>query len=189
MASNIEIINSALIKLGAGTINSLTEDSMESIAANAVWDIALRSTLREYPWKFATKRSASLARTASAPAWKYNYEYTLPADCLRLTKVYNDPDYRLEGRNIITDKEDCYIKYVYYNGDTSLWDASFTQLMVVKIAYELAYTLPRSGGMVDRMFALYEKQLIEAQDADSSEGIADNFGQFESSLLSVREFS
>jgi len=189
MSSNIDIANAALIKLGAQTINSFTDDTTESIAVNALWDISLNATLREYPWKFATKRSDSIARTASAPHFKYKYEYTLPSDCVRLIKVYEDSDYKLEGRNIITSKEECYIKYIYQNTDTALWDASFIELMVIKLAYELAYTIPRSGSMVDRMHALYQKQLIEARDADSSEQIADDFGQFESSLISVRAYN
>jgi len=189
MTSKVEIVNSALITLGANVINSFTDDTTESIAANVKWNIALRATLREYPWKFATKRSTSLARTASDPAFNYKYQYTLPSDCLRVIKVNEDFDFKVEGRNIITDKEDCYIQYVYFNEDTALWDASFTELMVAKMAYELAYTLPRSGGMVDRMYNLYQKQLIEARDADSSEQMGGTLGQFESSLISVREYN
>lgn len=185
MSSVVKICNSALVTLSANTINSLSEGSDEARACNVKWDIARRAALRLHPWNFAIKRS-QLARTDTTPAFRYKYQYTIPSNCLRVLKVNLNGDYKLEGRNIITDSETCYIKYVYDNEDISEWDVLFVDLMASKMAVELAYTIPHKSTMLDRMFELYKMKLNEAQYVDSSEDVEDPLGQFDYDYYGVR---
>ena len=56
MASEVDICNRALSKLGAARITSLTEDSVNARACNAMYESVRDAELRAHPWNFAMKR-------------------------------------------------------------------------------------------------------------------------------------
>ena len=58
MASKVEIMNLALRGLGALSIASPTEDSENARKMNAIYDLELRSLLRDHPWSFAKKEDS-----------------------------------------------------------------------------------------------------------------------------------
>ena len=60
MASEVDIANRALQKLGAESIVSLTQDSENARACNLCYEPIRDAELRAHPWNFAIKR-ASLA--------------------------------------------------------------------------------------------------------------------------------
>lgn len=185
MTTNVQIVNSALVTLGETVINSLEENTDRATIANVKWDICRQSLLRLHPWRFAITR-AELAQDNSTPAYQFDYQYTLPSDCLRLYQVYKDVNFRLENRKILTDKDTCYIKYIADVEDTSKWDPLFVDLMASKLALELAYTIPRARTMIDSMAALYEMKLVAAKAANNSEDIFDDFGQGDDTLNTIR---
>ena len=189
MVSIVSICNSALLSLGAETINNFDEGSTEANACKAKWDITLNSLLRSYPWNFATTRNVqTLPREDLPEGWEFSYQYPLPYDCIRVVKVYKDPTYKLEGRNILSNCNECFIKYITNKKDISEWDPLFVDLMASRMTYELAYTLPRTGSMVDRSYKLYKTKWDEATSIDQSEDIPEDFGQFESSLITSRQY-
>lgn len=58
MASNdYDIVNIALVRLGANTISSLAESTRNAVAANKVWANARDEVLEAHPWNFATRRA------------------------------------------------------------------------------------------------------------------------------------
>jgi len=63
MSSKTEISNMALSHLGVGyeIQNIETEQSQEATACRRYYDIALQTTLTDYPWPFAIVTSALLA--------------------------------------------------------------------------------------------------------------------------------
>ena len=85
-ASEVQICNVALRKLGARRITALTDDTEEAKSCTDVFDRLRDKLLRIHPWNFATKRAA-LAVSTTSPAWGYDNAYPLPADCLRITSV------------------------------------------------------------------------------------------------------
>jgi len=192
----IGICNAALIRLGEITIVDFTEASLQATACSLLWDSSRREMLQSHPWNFAIARSSwtaatesgGLARTASAtPVNKeYKYEYTLPTDCIKLLKVYYDYDYKVEGRLIMTDTEECHIKYVTDIEDTTLFTPMFRKVMESKMAYELAYTVVRGEGMITQMYTLLERNIEIAKAMDSQEDISDPIDQFESSFITTR---
>ncbi len=185
MSSVVEICNTALITLGANTINSLSESTTEAIACNANWDISRRSVMGLHPWNFAMKRTI-LAQETTTPVFHFDYQYPLPSDLLLLIKVDGDPDYKKESNRILTNKKTCSIKYVFDNTDTTTWAPLFVDVMVARLAYDLAYTIPRARTMIDVMYQLYNQKLQICKFADASEDISDTFGQFDDSLVGVR---
>lgn len=81
--SQVGIVNMSLGRIGVKRIASMTEDSAQAIAANAVYEYILKEVLEVKDWRFAKERVA-LAKNATAPANKYLYAYTLPSDFLRI---------------------------------------------------------------------------------------------------------
>lgn len=185
MASAIEIVNSALITLGANTITSFDEDSQEAKVSGIKYPIARASELRRHPWNFAIKRQ-ELARSTALPVFRYKYKYTLPSDCIRVMTVYEDTDYKLEANNIYTDKKECLVKYIFDNEDTATWDPMFVDVMSARLALDLAYTLPAAKGMVELTASIYETRAQMARSIDGSEDIADPFAQYDNALINTR---
>lgn len=185
MSTDVQICNNALLVLGANTISSLSETSTEAVACNAVWDRCREFLLRAHPWNFAIKR-AECARLVATPAFRYQYQYQLPTDCLRVLTVYQDPEYKKEGSVILTNRETCFVKYIKDSTSVSEWDSSFTELMVLKLRMELAYKFTQSSREVEIAAQLFRNALEDARAIDASEDIEDTYGQYDNELLSVR---
>lgn len=184
MASKIEITNIALIRLGANTINSFEEGSVEATNANAIWDTARTSLLRDHPWNFAIK-DVEIPQSTVAPVVQYSCKYQLPSDCLRLLEVYGDSNYKLKGREVHTNSRTCKIKYIYDVTDTTVWDSSFIDVMSAKLAFELAYPVTKSNSLMQQMGEIFSLKIQKARFVDSTEDIPSDFGGV-SSLISVR---
>lgn len=159
MASQVEIANRALTKLGAARIISFGDDNKQSRAISSMYDHVYQSELRQRVWSFSKKR-ASLAALSSTPEWGYKYEYQLPTDCLRLLQVeelysgvglddYVNTDtaeFSIEGRKILTDLgAPLKILYCANIEDTTQWDATFVEAIASRLAYELAEDLTQSN--------------------------------------------
>lgn len=162
MATKINIINSALTKLGAERLMSETDNTAASRAVEAVYDGVLLALLRDYRWAFSIKR-AKLAAMYDAPEFGYRYQYELPSDCLRVDMV-NDlafgdwhqrdhhawqqpmPVYQIEGRRILTDTEaPLLLRYGSSVDDPSAYDSSFADTLACALAAELAESLTQAS--------------------------------------------
>lgn len=89
--ANLDVINLALIRIGARTIrNTTTDQSREAQMARSIFEQELRATLRDYPWAFATVYTTPtlIAGTSTVPVnadWQYSYR--LPADAVFVRRV------------------------------------------------------------------------------------------------------
>jgi hypothetical protein len=159
VASQTEIANRALTKLGATRITSITENSKGARVMNAIYDTVRQAELRKRNWSFALART-SLPKLGAAPDWGYANQYQLPTDYLRLTQVndiyvvpslaaYVNQDnspYAIEGRAILTDfGAPLKIRYVRDITDTGLFDALFVEAFASKLAYEACEEITNSN--------------------------------------------
>lgn len=170
--SQVSIANSALVKVGADRISSLSEDTRAAILINAIFEQIRDQVLRDHPWNFAMTRAA-LAPNATEPAFEYDYTYDLPNDCLRVYRTFPDTiDYVVEGRTILTDEaETLYVQYIYRHEDPSAWSADFAEAFAWKLASEVAYPLTQSLALAGTCREEYKRVLAEARSIDGSEGI------------------
>lgn len=84
------IVNLALLKIGVKRISSHPDSTTpQGIDANDCWEYIRDEVLAKRDWKFAKTRVA-LAQNATAPAYLYDYAYTLPSDFLRLCLTKKD---------------------------------------------------------------------------------------------------
>ena len=102
--SVVQIVNNALVRIGANSITALTENSEAARAANVIYEQVRDATIRDHVWNFAVKR-VQLAQDTETPAFEYSYQYALPSDCLRVLQMQEKTMvYKIEGRKLLTDE-------------------------------------------------------------------------------------
>ena len=163
--SVVDCCNSALQKVGSRGIMSLTEDSREARACRKAFDSNRRAELRKHPWKFAIKRVV-LAPDSDTPAFDYLYQFTLPADCVRILFPQDwTTDWAVEGRKILTNYGGgiLNLRYVADIEDCTLWDAAFYDMVAISLALDLVEQLTTSTGKKQLLEKDYEDARSEAK--------------------------
>lgn len=178
MASKVEIANRALQLLGAKRIVSLTEDSRNARAINAAYEPIKLAELRKHPWACATKR-AQLAASATAPIFTRARSFPLPSDYIRLLPPdpevnFNDLDWIIEGRNIITnDDAPLDVRYVYDVTDPNEMDVLFRECLAAKLAEALCEEITQSNTKLASAALAYKDIIAEARRANAIEKVAE----------------
>lgn len=172
--TEVSIANSALIKVGADRISSLTEDVRSAVLINAIFDQMRDAVLRDHPWNFAEKR-AVLAPTGTTPDFEWDYEYDLPSDCIRALYCYVDYDDEIDFKvvqnsKLYANESSVNLVYTFRSEDPSTWDASFAEALAWRLAGEIAYALTQSNTTADRIERKYKEYLAEARTSDGQEG-------------------
>lgn len=150
MASEVQICNRALQRLGAGRIASLNDGSKEAKECTAVYEPARDFMLRSHPWSFAIAREA-LAADSTAPIGDSSdtpaYQYSWPTDAMRILLPKSaDLDWRIEGRKILTDDTaPLYIRYINKITDPNTMDATFREALSCWMAHEMCESLTQSN--------------------------------------------
>jgi hypothetical protein len=165
----VDICNSALIKIGVEKISALSDNSRQAILCNEQYDKLRKALLREHPWNFAVKRAA-LTDNGNTPAWDYEYEFDLPADCLRILNTqYADTDFQVEGGKILARADELNIRYISDEDDTTKFPPDFQELLALKIAIDLSYTLIQSNSTTGSLLAQYDRMLRDVRSFDGQE--------------------
>ena len=173
MATEVDICNIALTNLGEPKVVSLTENSERARLCNLRYPDVRDAVLRSHPWNCAMKR-AQLTRTTSTPAFGYLYEYSLPADLLRVIGTHDSlVSYQIEGKYLLTDETKMYIKYVRQLSDASEIDPNLIQAIGMRLAWELAEPLTGRIELKREMWIKFIELISEARGIDASEGIPD----------------
>lgn len=152
----IDCCNSALQRVGATTILSLSDNSPEARACTVAYSSNRRDELRKHPWNFSITR-AVLAPDSTAPAFDYAYQFTLPSDCLRVLRPATpDLDWQIEGRKILTnDSDTLYLRYISDVEDAAQWDPSFYNVVSAALAVDIVERLTQSNTKKQALTAEY----------------------------------
>ena len=185
MASAVDIANSALNLLGASTISAFTDDSKNARLVNQRYEPVRNRVFRSHAWNCLHKR-VQLAQNSTAPVVEYSHAYALPADCLRVLKVHNGTtdsiksaiDYKLEGRNIVTDEGTVFIIYIALDTDPNNYDTYLQESIAHQLAADLAYAVTNNATLADKYMTRADERLREARFIDATEN---SLGTIESS--------
>lgn len=168
MASNVQICNLALIRLGEMSISNIdapyTNDKERKLAAIfSHWrDVEQAS----YPWAFCRKR-VELAQTSSTPTFGWSYTYQLPSDYSSNPITSDGSPFQIEGDKLLSDQSSLFLGYTAKITDPSLFSPEFTELLVCRLALELSYSLTDSATLTASMLELYKKAEIRARNVAS----------------------
>ena len=185
MASVVNMCNSALNLLGASTISALTDDTKNARLCNQRYEPVRNRVFRSHAWNCLHKR-VQLAQNSTAPVVEYSHAYALPSDCLRVLKIHNGTtdsiassiDYKLEGRNIVTDEGTVFIIYIALDTDPNNYDTYLQESISHQLAADLAYAVTNNATLADKYMTRADERLREARFIDATEN---SLGTIESS--------
>lgn len=182
------IANRALQLLGAASILNLTDNTPEARECTRAYDACRRAELRAHFWNFATVRAA-LAPDASAPVFGYQYQFSLPVDCLRVI-LPNDSslDWKQEGRKILTNYAQSpfgasaasdtstaspilYLQYISDITDPTVFDALFCEALAHRMATAMCERLTQSNQKNQMLQGAYRAVISEARITDAMENL------------------
>jgi hypothetical protein len=180
--SIVDICNSALQRVGAATILSLSDNSREARACSVQYDSNRRDELRRHAWNFAIKRT-TLAPDVTAPTFEFTYAFTLPSDCLRVILPSDSTlDWVIEGRKILTNSVNSPatlsttsttgalgLRYVADIEDVSQFDPAFYSILAISLAIDLCEVLTTSNQKKNALNEEYKQGIREARGIDAIE--------------------
>jgi hypothetical protein len=194
--SDVEIVNQALILIGANTIASLADPQSEAVVAKTLYDGARASMLRQVPFSFATKWAGPLAPLVPNIGKEFQYEFQIPPDALRVIRV-REPytagvtldvrdlsEWKVFGKRIGTTIAQIDIAYTA-DVEESQDDSLFQQMLAAWLAYLMAPALAQKDGVQDRMLKQFSFLQDQAQLVGALEGVPDRF-RTEGRLVTAR---
>lgn len=170
-SSELEICNSALIKVGEGVISSLSDPTKPARVCAAQYTRIRDRLLAAHPWNFATKRVMLSTPLAQAPAYGYSFQFSVPTDCLRVLEVDTaDHKWEKEGTNIVTNASGVGMKYIAKVEDVSKYSVLFDELLALALAKDIAFSLSQNASLAEKLNADYKDMLRETRSFDAQEG-------------------
>lgn len=175
MASQTQICNLAMMRLGEPSIMSIDDESKRAIALKYCWELVRDMVLQDHPWNFAIRRG-TLARLSEDPAFGYSYAYQLPSNCLRVLGMVGEDenldltlDYKIEGQQLFTNEVAVKLKYILRITDTGLFTPRFCSALASRLAQEVSYHLVKSPALRKQMMTEYQQELSAAKAIDAQE--------------------
>ena len=171
-STDLAICNDALLLLGNNAIDDLTDDTKAAKLCTQYYQRTVDSVIRAYTWNCATVRSDELTATTD-PTFGFSNAYTLPADCLRVLKMFDDGTYkyRVENGALLCDEGTAQITYLKRIG-ADVMDPLLAEAVAARLAATIAFSLTNSVSAAEAMWKLYKDKLDEAQTTDAFEGTA-----------------
>lgn len=170
MASEVDICNLALAKVGDTRISSLSETTKRAVLCNDLYALHRDDLLGKYPWNFATKRVA-LSRNTYTEVYEFANQFQLPADFLRMVdREYWEYDYVIEQDKILSNETAMKIEYVSKITDTNLYPGFFIHALAGKLAADLAYPLVQSNSLAERLLKEFNELYRDARLQDAQQG-------------------
>jgi hypothetical protein len=181
-----DIANLALQYLGAAPITSLDENSKEASIIKQVFSSNVNSLLQEHNWNFAIKR-VTLSPLVEKPVYEYEYLFKKPSDCLRVIKIEPiEYEFTIEGENILTNTDKISLKYVSLVDNASLFSPMFAELLAIKIATNVSYSIISNATLNSNLFEIYQRKLVVARSMDAKEGTPEKVGIYGNTWLDAR---
>lgn len=161
MSSKIQIINFALRLIKQSPIIDLADQNERARVASDMYELTRQNIFEMCDWNCLRKR-ATLTKSTEPPAFGFDYQYILPADCLRVIGI-QEPDtgffvpyfhgvfpddmpreltYTVEGRMLLTNREeDVNILYISDVVDTTRYDSMLVNAFAYMLALNMAIPL------------------------------------------------
>lgn len=179
-ATEVSICSNALLLLGAQPINALTEASDRARLASNLYPLVRDALLRSHPWNCCITRVV-LSPDATAPAFDWAYQFSLPGDFIKALAVGElgaEREFRIEGRKLLSDDDPCYLRYVARNTNPGSWDDGLVHVMTLQMAAAMAYGITQSASLRDSLRDEAMRALRQAKSVDGQDDTGETFGDF-----------
>ena len=187
VASEINICNKAILRLGGTRINALTDQTKEGRLCKDFYEGVRDDVLRAHNWVCATKRIELSLLSEAYVGW--DNAYTYPPDCLNARKIYDpnisDTTAEVEAKAaipyeislsttgnkqiILTNQDDAVLIYTAAITDVPLFGADLVEAISLKMAADLALPLKNSEKLHNTWFSRYTIAIAAARAISSNE--------------------
>ena len=170
--TDIGLANRALVRLGAETIASFTDDTVAAEIAGTLYTSARDDLLSAHPWHFATGQVA-LSELGTSPVADFAKAYALPNDFLRAMAAGSGGRgrgivYRLTGGELHTNADSVILTYIF-RPDESVFPPFFDAALITRLAAEFCIPLTENTSRSETLFRLAEQAFIRAKQIDSQQ--------------------
>lgn len=189
MTSKLDIINAALMLVGAKKLMSLTTDTKSQRVANAMYD-TVRNELfdKQVEWRFATAR-AQLVKLATNPSFGYDFQYPLPANCRRILAMVDDfgDEIEFEYRRevfvatdstqtdvILTNESTVRVKFIVLRPEPSVYPAWFSNAIYVRLARLIFQPIKEDTTLFRKIERMWIEAWNDALAGNASEEVITN---------------
>jgi hypothetical protein len=176
VAGVIDIVNQALSALGEARITSLDDPGQSAGLARSLYDSVRDAEIGRHSWNFARARTM-LPALSEPPAFGWQYQYQLPADCLRVLEAGPWPqalrdDYiaaenrawLIEGRNILSNQgPPLNLIYLRRVENPAFYPPAFVEVLAAKLAVRMAERFIGAAGKRELAWKEYEMTLKQAK--------------------------
>jgi hypothetical protein len=183
MASETDVINAALVKIGEKRITSqgyATPTNERERVANEHYERLRDGELRKNRWNFSIKWLALSADETEPDNPYYEVRYAVPADCLRVIELYETTDFKVESGYIICNESDgITLRYVRRVTVVNDFDALFYDALAARIAVEFCDRLTGKRSKRQEVVGEYTAFMAQAANTDAIESPLEDFTEDE----------
>lgn len=154
-------------------------DAVTTPALNGTWTITV---VDEYSFVLDDSPAATYTEDDGTyrvkPVFGWEYQYSLPAGCLRVHNVNgkeaNEEDsrpYAIEASKLLTDESPVQLRYVYQHTTTADWPQTFVNAFAYLLASYIATDIKGSAGKSMELRQMFETAIgPKAKGRDSRQG-------------------
>lgn len=178
-----QLCSRALLKIGANTISSFDEGTVEAEVAGNLYDSARDTVLSAHPWSFATGQT-TLGKLDASPLADFDHAYQLPTDFLRALSLGETSletgrgaPYRIHERRIHTNTDGVILTYIF-RPDESTFPPFFDTALIARLAADFCMPLTENTARTDALFKMAEIEFRRAKLTDSQQQTPVGFEDF-----------
>lgn len=172
MSTELEVVNEALVKLGASPIASQQDVGAQATAARSIFRTTADRLLAETPWYWALKRvqlpEVALADGEFDEFEQFDHVYQLPSDLIRSIGLTSCEAFALIRDKLHTDDDDPVLAYVY-RSPVSRWPGYFRELVVNMLAGNMAISVTDSSRRAQLWLGEAERSRARAMAIDAQQ--------------------
>lgn len=172
--SDVAICNSALAKIGAERILSLSDDNPRALVMSEQFPKVRDNLLYSHPWKFAIKQQ-ELALLSTTPLIKFTYQFQLPNDCLRVigTDLPGAAEWQEEGRVILCNFSTLKVRFISNSTDYANYTPGFVEALAAVLAADVCYSLVQNAALKSELVKESEMKVRQARSFNAQESGGD----------------
>ena len=169
--TQLDLMNTALVKLGAYKTTALNDGSTEADIAGTLYAPVRDAVLTAHPWNFATVSVTLAAPSVTPPVADYTYAFDLPADHLRTLSVGANGTsagvmFRQIQNRIETDEPTIILTYIARGAEADQ-PPFFDMLLINRLAAEICLPLTENAARAEVFYKLYDRDLTLARTIDA----------------------
>jgi hypothetical protein len=170
--SQIDLCSRALLKVGANSISSFDEGTVEAEVAASLYPPVRDALLSAHPWNFATTQKR-LAMLATPPLADYEAAFALPVDCIRVLSAGSEGSgsglsYKIAQRQLLANVDDVVLTYISRPLETD-FPPFFDIALITQLAAEFCIPLTDSTSRWEALQKAAELEFRRARLIDAQE--------------------